>query len=146
MCWTPPCTRRRQTKHYMVMFNIYCVMFYVLFVFVLCMVVSNTSCVMFYVFCLPSCVWWCPTHLLLCFMFYLSHNTICVEHHHTQDEDKQNIKHNTICVEHHHTQDEEKQNIKHNTICVEHVVFVLVLCMVMFNTYCVMFYVLFVFD
>jgi hypothetical protein len=34
----------------------------------------------------------------------------------TQDEDKQNKKDNTICVEHHHTQDEPKTN--HNTIFV----------------------------
>ena len=32
---------------------------------------------------------------------------IGVEHHHTQDEEKQNKKHTTIAVGHHHTQDEE---------------------------------------
>ena len=38
----------------------------------------------------------------------IKHNKICVGHHHTQDEDKQNIKHDTLCVGHHHTQDEDK--------------------------------------
>ena len=38
----------------------------------------------------------------------IKHSTLCVGHHHTQDEDKQNIKHNTICAGHHHTQDEDK--------------------------------------
>jgi hypothetical protein len=32
----------------------------------------------------------------------------------TQDEDKQNKKHHAICVGNHHTQYENKQNIKHN--------------------------------
>ena len=38
---------------------------FVFFVFVLCMAVSNTYCVVF--FLSSSCVWRCPTHIMLCF-------------------------------------------------------------------------------
>jgi hypothetical protein len=40
----------------------------------LCMVVSNTYYVVF------SCVWWCPTHIMLCFIVYggVQHILCCV--------------------------------------------------------------------
>jgi hypothetical protein len=46
-CWTPPYIRRRQTKqntHHKAVSNSYCVVCFVLFAFVLCMMVSNSYC------------------------------------------------------------------------------------------------------
>jgi hypothetical protein len=81
--------------------NTYCAVFYVLFVFVLCLVYSGIQHILCCVFCfvclrLVSCVWWCPTHK-------------------TQDEDKQNKKHNTICVGHHYAQDTRRRQTKQKT-------------------------------
>jgi hypothetical protein len=104
ICWTPPCTRWRQTKQKSV--------FFVLFVFilclvyggvqhilccvfwfclssscVLCMVVSSIYCVVFFGFVclhLVSCVWWCPAYIVLCFfvlfVFILCLVYRCVQH------------------------------------------------------------------
>jgi hypothetical protein len=49
---------------------------------------------------------------------YVLYTTI----HKTQDEDQKNKKHNTICVEHHHTQNTRRRQTKekHITICVGH--------------------------
>ena len=67
--------------------KLWCV--FVLFVFVLCIVKSNTNWVVFFVLCLRLvfCVWWCSTHIVLCFLFFWSsscvlwmvvYNTYCV--------------------------------------------------------------------
>jgi hypothetical protein len=81
---------------------------------VLCMAVSNTYCGVFFVFLrLVSCVWLCPTHIVLCFLFCLSSknktkNTpqyvLDTTIHRIQDEEKQNKKHITIFVGHHYSQ------------------------------------------
>jgi hypothetical protein len=68
----------------MVVSNAYCVVYFTLFVFVLCLVYGGVQHILCCVFCfvclrLVPCVWWCPTHIVLCI-----HNTICVGHHHTQ--------------------------------------------------------------
>jgi hypothetical protein len=102
----------------------YCVVFSILFVFVLCLVHSGVQHILCCVLCfvglrLVSCVWWCQNTTQ-----YLLDTTM----HKTQDEDQQNIKHNTICVGHHHTKDtrrrQTKQKTQHN-IC-----WTLVLCLV----------------
>jgi hypothetical protein len=83
MCWTQPYTRHRRrqtrqiTQHYMmVVSNTYSVVLFVLLVAlcVLCMVVSNTySVVLFVLFVVVlSCVWLCPTHIVLCYLSCLS--------------------------------------------------------------------------
>jgi hypothetical protein len=78
---------------------LYCVFCFVL---VMCMVVSYTYCIVF--FALSSlCVWWCPTHIVFCFLFcprYVSGGVL-------YNEDKK-PKHNTICIGHHHTHNEDK--------------------------------------
>ena len=38
------------------------------FVHVICMVVSYTYCIVFFVLS-SLCVWWCPIHIVLCFLF-----------------------------------------------------------------------------
>jgi hypothetical protein len=43
------------------------------------------------------------------------HSTLCVGHHHTQDEDKLSNKHSTICFEHHLTQDTRRRQTKQKT-------------------------------
>jgi hypothetical protein len=58
---------------------LYCVFCFVL---VICMVVSYTYCIVFCVLSLLY-VWWCPIHIVLCL-----HNTICIGHHHTHNDDK----------------------------------------------------------
>jgi hypothetical protein len=95
----------------------------------LCMVVSNTYCVVYFV-CLRlvPCVWWCPTHIVLC--IYTRHKT------------KTNkIKYTTQYVLDtiiHKAQDEDKQNTQRlSSSCA--------LCMVVSNTYCVVYFTLFVF-
>jgi hypothetical protein len=44
---------------------LYCVFCFVL---VMCMVVSYTYCIVFFVLS-SLCVWWCPIHIVLCFVF-----------------------------------------------------------------------------
>jgi Flp pilus assembly protein TadB len=151
--------------------------------YVFCFVCLSSSCVLW--------VWWCPTHIVLCFWLCLFVLVLCLVGmvmsntywRHKTRKNKQSKKYSTICVGHHHTQDTgrgktskakniaqyvlditiptrhktrtNKQSKKHSTICCPtHIVlcfllclFVLVLClvgMVMSNTYCAMFFALFV--
>ena len=79
---------------------------------VLCMVVSNTYCAWFLYFAclrLVSCVRWCPTHIMLCFLFSLSSSCVLCK-----------VVFNTYCA-------------------VFFVQFVFVLCKVVSNTYCAWF-------
>ena len=67
----------------MMLSNRYCVVFIVLFVFVLCLVYSGIQRLLWCVFCfdcvrLVSCVWWCPTHIVLCFWFVCLRLVSCV--------------------------------------------------------------------
>ena len=47
---------------------------------VLCMMVSNTYCVVFLCVCLRlvSCVWWCPTHIVLCCFGFFCVFVLCI--------------------------------------------------------------------
>jgi hypothetical protein len=126
--------------------------------------IHNTICVRHHH--TQDCVWWCLTYIVLCILFCLSSscvlcmvvsNIYCVVYfvlfvfvlclvtnkikyttqymldttiHKTQDEDKQNKIHNTIYVRHHHTQYTRRRQTKR---------------MVVSNTYCVVYFVLFVF-
>jgi hypothetical protein len=81
--------------------NTYCAVFYVLFVFVLCLVYSGVQHILCCVFCFV-----CLRQTKNTTQYVLD-TTI----HKTQDEDKQNIKHSTICVGHHYTQ---------NVLCLVH--------------------------
>jgi hypothetical protein len=150
MCWTPPYTRHKTKTNKI--HNTICVGHH------LCLVyggVQHILCCVFYFVCLRlvPCVWWCPTHIVLCILLCLSSScalcmdTICVGHHHTQgtrrrqtkyttqyvldttihkaqDEDKQSKIHNTICVGHHHTQGTRRRRVVYFTL------FVFVLCLV----------------
>jgi len=67
--------------------NTYCVVFFVLLVFVLCRVycgIQHTLCCVFACFPLVSCVWWYPTHIVLyfclfssCVWWYPTHIVLC---------------------------------------------------------------------
>jgi cellulose synthase/poly-beta-1,6-N-acetylglucosamine synthase-like glycosyltransferase len=67
------------------------ILYYVFcFVLAMCLVVSYTYCIMFFVLS-SLCVWWCPIHIVLCFLFcprYVSGGVLCVGHHHTHNEAK----------------------------------------------------------
>ena len=67
----------------MVVSSTYGVVFFVLFVYVLCLVYGSVKHIWCCVFCfvclrLVSCVWWCQAHMVLCFLFCLS--TSCILH------------------------------------------------------------------
>jgi hypothetical protein len=95
----------------------------------LCMVVSNT----YYV--VLTCVWWCPTHIMLCLFVHDGVQHIlcwCWTPPYTN-------KHNIICVGHHH-------NVRGVISClgcvyllvyggVQHILCCAYLCMVVSNTY-----------
>jgi hypothetical protein len=76
----------------MVVSNAYCGVFYVLLVFVLCLVYGGVQRILCCVLCfvglrLVSCVWWCPTHIVVCFMVCLSSSCVlCI------------VVYNTYCV------------------------------------------------
>jgi hypothetical protein len=147
----------------------YLTCFFVLFVFVLCLVYPILPLDIF-----GLSIFYCPFGFLLTFISYLSgkktqdedkQNKYTTQYvldttiHKTQDEDKQNKIHNTICVRHHHTQD-----TKHILCCVfcfvclrlvscvwwclTHIVLCIlfclssscVLCMLVFNKYCVVYF------
>jgi succinate-acetate transporter protein len=100
------------------------------------MVVSNSYCGVFCVVCLRLV--YGGVHQLLCCVFcFVSLRLV-----YGGVEDKQNKTHNAIAVGHHHTQDEEKVyggvlHILYYVFC-----FVLVMCMVVSYTYCIVFFVL----
>jgi hypothetical protein len=144
MCWTTPYTRKKTKTN-----KVLCFLFCLSPSFFLCMVSSNTYCVVFFVlfvsvFCLVYgvvqhilCMCWTPpytrkktrTNKLKNTTQYVLDDTI----HKKKEGDKQTKKHNTICVG------------RHIVLCL---LFCLsssfVLCMVSSNTYCVVFFVLFV--
>jgi amino acid permease len=77
-----------------------------------------------------SCVWLCPTHIVVCFLFCLSWSCVlCMVVSNTYCGvffvlfffvlclvyGKQNKKHTTICVGHHHTQDTRRRKTKQKT-------------------------------
>jgi hypothetical protein len=101
----------------MVVSNTYCVVFSILFVFVLCLVHSGG-----------------PTK------HKTQHNMcwtpLCTRHK-TKTNKIENTTQYVLDITIHKTQDEDKQTKMHNTVCVGH--------MVVSNTYCVVFSILFVF-
>jgi phosphotransferase system glucose/maltose/N-acetylglucosamine-specific IIC component len=131
---------------------------------VLCMVVSNTYCAVFYVlFVFVLCLVHSGIHHILCCVFCFANKTkntaqyvLDTTMHKTQDEDKQNIKHSTICVGYHYSQDTRHKTKTSNTKNTAQYVldtqqlpkFILLrvcLRIVVYNTYCAVFFVLIVF-
>jgi flagellar biosynthesis protein FliP len=129
----------------MMVSNTYCVVFFVLFVFVMCLVYDGVQHILHCVFCFVclrhvSCVWWCPTHIALCQTKQKTQCNMCWTPSYTRHMTKTNKTKNTmpyvLDTIIHKTHDEDKQNKKHNAICVGHH---------HTHTYCVVFFVLFVF-
>jgi hypothetical protein len=126
MCWTPAHTRQKtktnKPKNHntiCVGHHTYCVVFFVLLVFVFCLVYGGVQHILYCVFwfvCLRllSSVWCRPTHIVFFVLFCLSSSfVLCMVL-----SNKRTKKHKTICVGHHHTQDKRrrlgKQNTQHN--------------------------------